>query len=113
MPRHAQLQNATSFLVSRGVNAALILIQLALVGRFFDASDASRFFVLWTVVLAVSTGLRFGFDHIMPKRAAAANVSGSVARLAEYRQVAGRALPLVSLATVPVLLVVLPDSSAS
>ena len=65
---------ASSFLASRGVNAALVLVQLALVGRLYGDLEASKFFVLWTVVWAGSVGVRFGFDQLLPKHAAAAQL---------------------------------------
>jgi hypothetical protein len=110
MIRRAHLQNASSFLVSRGVNAVLVLVQLALVGRLYGTDEAATFFVFWTVVWAASIGVRFGYDQLLPKHAATAEVSGTVEALRGYRRVAERSIPIVAALSIPLILVVLPDS---
>ncbi len=109
--RRGKLQGAASFLLSRVVNALLVLVQLALVARLYGTADASNFFVLWTVIWAASIGVRFGFDMLLPKHVAAARVSGSIADLAGYRRVVQRTLPAVAVLSAPVLIAVLPDTS--
>lgn len=109
--RRGTLQSAASFLLSRVVNALLVLVQLALVARLYGTTDASSFFVLWTVIWAASIGIRFGFDMLLPKQVAAARVSGSIGDLAGYRRVAGRTLPAVVVLSAPVLIAVLPGTS--
>ena len=111
--RRTHFQSASSFLASRAVNAVLILVQLALVGRLYGSSDASTFFVLWTVISAATVGVRFGYDLLLPKRAAAATHSGSADALAGYRHVATRSVPFVALLSAPVLIIVLPQTSAA
>lgn len=110
-PKRAHLQGASSFLVSRVANAILVLAQLALVARLYSSLDASQFFVLWTVLWAASVGVRFGFDLLLPKHAAAAELAGSTAALAGYRRVATYSVPLVALLSGPVLIAVIPDAS--
>lgn len=110
MLRRAHLQNASSFLVSRGVNAVLVLVQLALVGRLYGTDQASKFFVFWTVVWAASIGIRFGFDQLLPKHAANATLRGQVTALSGYRRVATYSIPVVAALIVPLLLVVLPEA---
>jgi O-antigen/teichoic acid export membrane protein len=112
-PKRAHIQGASSFLVSRVANAFLVLAQLALVARLYGSVDASKFFVLWTVIWAGSVGVRFGFDLLLPKLAAAAELSGSTAALAGYRRVATYSVPIVVVLSAPVLIAVLPDSSAT
>ncbi len=104
---------ASSFLTSRVANAILVLVQLALVGHLYGTVEASKFFVLWTVIWAGSVGVRFGFDQLLPKRAAAANLSGSLEALAGYRQVATFSIPIVTALSVPILILVLPDVSTA
>ncbi len=93
------------------VNALLVLLQLALIGRLYGTLEASRFFVFWTVIWAASVGVRFGYDQLLPKRAAAATLSDSLGRLAGYRRVAKYSLPIVAVITAPLLVAVLPDTS--
>jgi O-antigen/teichoic acid export membrane protein len=107
--RRGHIRGASSFLASRGVNAILVLVQLALVGRLYGDVDASLFFVLWTVIWAASVGIRFGFDQLLPKHAAAANLSGSLDALAGYRRIVRRSLPAVAVLSLPLLIVVLPS----
>lgn len=110
-PKRSHIQGASSFLLSRVTNAVLVLVQLALVARLYGTLDASKFFVLWTVIWAGSVGVRFGFDLLLPKHVAAAELSGSIADLAGYGRVARYSLPIVVALSAPVLIVVLPDSS--
>ena len=91
----------------------LVLGQLALVGRLYGTDEASQFFVLWTVITAASVGVRFGFDLLLPKRAAVANLAGSAGELAGFRDLATRTTPLVVAASIPILLIVLPQTAAA
>jgi O-antigen/teichoic acid export membrane protein len=111
MPKRDHIPAASSFLLSRIVNALLVLGQLALVARLYGNLDASKFFVLWTVIWAGSVGVRFGFDLLLPKHVASAELSGSVGDLAGYRRVARYTLPAVVVLSGPVLIAVLPDTS--
>ena len=111
MPKRHHITGASSFLLSRVANALLVLGQLALVARLYGSDEASTFFVFWTVVWAGSIGIRFGFDQLLPKHVAHAQLSGSLGDLAGYRRVARYALPAVVVLTGPVLIAVLPDSS--
>lgn len=111
MPKRAHIQGASSFLLSRVANAVLVLVQLALVARLYGTLDASKFFVLWTVIWAGSVGVRFGFDLLLPKHVAAAELSGSVGDLAGYGRVVRYALPAVIVLSGPVLIAVVPNTS--
>jgi O-antigen/teichoic acid export membrane protein len=103
---------ASSFLASRGVNAVLVLVQLALIGRLYGDLEASKFFVLWTVVWAGSVGVRFGFDQLLPKHAAAAQL-GTIEALSGYRRIARYSLPIVTVLSLPLALLVLPHTDAA
>jgi O-antigen/teichoic acid export membrane protein len=93
------------------VNAALVMVQLALVARLYPASQAADFFVFWTVVWVASVGLRFGFDQLLPKHVAGHAVSGDPAALGGYRHLARYTLPAVALISAPLLVALLPEVS--
>ena len=89
-----------------------MLVQLALVGRLYGDLEASKFFVLWTVVWAGSVGVRFGYDQLLPKHAAAAEL-GTIDALSGYRRIAGWSLPIVAVLSLPLALLVLPHTSVA
>jgi O-antigen/teichoic acid export membrane protein len=89
-----------------------VLVQLALVGRLYSNLEASKFFVLWTIVWAGSVGVRFGFDQLIPKHAAASRL-GTIEALSGYRRIAAWSLPIVALLSAPLTLLVLPHTDAT
>jgi len=62
------------------------------------------------VVWAGSVGIRFGFDQLLPKHAAAARL-GTIEALSGYRRIASRSLPIVAVLSVPLLILILPQAS--
>ena len=88
-----------------------MLVQLALVGRLYSNFEASKFFVLWTVVWAGSVGVRFGYDQLLPKHAAASEL-GTIDALRGYRRIARWSLPIVAVLSLPLALLVLPHTDA-
>jgi O-antigen/teichoic acid export membrane protein len=89
-----------------------VLVQLALVGRLYSNFEASKFFVLWTVVWAGSVGVRFGYDQLLPKHAAASEL-GTIGALSGYRRIARWSLPIVAVLSLPLALLVLPHADAA
>lgn len=89
-----------------------MLVQLALVGRLYSDLESSKFFVLWTLVWAGSVGVRFGFDQLIPKHAAASR-GGTIGALSGYRRIAGWSLPIVAVLSLPLALLVLPHTDAA
>lgn len=89
-----------------------MLVQLALVGRLYSNFESSKFFVLWTVVWAGSVGVRFGYDQLLPKHAAASEL-GTIDALSGYRRIAGWSLPIVAVLSLPLTLLVLPQTDTA
>jgi O-antigen/teichoic acid export membrane protein len=87
-------------------------VQLALIGRLYGDLEASKFFVLWTVVWAGSVGVRFGYDQLLPKHAAASEL-GTIDALSGYRRIVTWSLPVIAILSLPLTLLVLPHTDAT
>lgn len=111
--RRGLAAHVTAFLITRGTNAALALVQIALVTHYYSASAAAAFFVFWTLVWAGSVLLRFGTDQLVPKHVAMAERDADLHHLRGFRRVLRWTLPALAISSVPLLLAVLPGTSAA
>lgn len=111
--RRGLAAHVTAFLITRGINAALALAQIALVTHYFSPSEAATFFVFWTLVWAGSVLLRFGADQLVPKHVALAVRDTDLDHLAGFRGALRWTLPALAVASVPLLIAVLPATDAA
>jgi len=111
--RRGLAAHVTAFLITRGTNAALALVQIALVTHYYSTSAAATFFVFWTLVWAGSVLLRFGTDQLVPKHVALAVRDTDLDYLSGFRGVLRWTLPALTVASVPLLVTVLPGTDAT
>jgi peptidoglycan/LPS O-acetylase OafA/YrhL/O-antigen/teichoic acid export membrane protein len=96
------------FFLSRALNAVLLLAQLALVTTWYRPAGAAAFFVTWTVGWCAAVWLRFGFDQLLPKHAARAQIAEAKTAIPSYRPLLLRTLPPLVVVVVPLLAALLP-----
>ncbi|HEY5317379.1 MAG TPA: hypothetical protein VIJ20_05330, partial [Solirubrobacteraceae bacterium] len=102
------VRSGAGFFLSRALNALLLLGQLALVTTWYRPAAAAAFFVTWTVGWCGAVWLRFGFDQLLPKHAARAQLAGTGGTIPSYRPLLLRTLPPLVVVLVPLLAGLLP-----